>query len=100
MSKNIKTTFGDFIFENNEANAHPVISVTKCDDGENYDVMYTITTGLDTYEFSGKLTPYDSGRSIDYEFNPNQFVDDESEVYYDENWESIEDEILKALDDL
>ena len=111
MSKNIKTTFGEFIKENREDKPmeRPVISITKQIEDErspsenenpNYDVIYTITINQETFEFSGELTSYNSGRSIEYEFNPSFFIDDESEEYYNDNYESIEEEILEILNNM
>ena len=47
--------------------------------------------------FDGRLRKYHSGRANEYEFEPSYFNDEESEAYYDENWESIEEEILNKF---
>ena len=60
------------------------------EDGDNYEVNYQ----FDDYEISGVLQKYYTGRANEYEFQPSWFADEESEKYYDENWEDIEDEIL------
>ncbi len=96
----IKTSFVDFINESNGAPERPVISVTKSETDDSYDVIYTITVVDETFEFTGKATSYDSGRGVFYEFNPTFFLDDESEKYYDDNYESIEEEILQTIDNL
>ena len=45
-------------------------------------------------EVSGKLKKFNSGRAIEYEFEPNWFNNDSAERYYSENWEKIEQAIL------
>jgi len=47
--------------------------------------------------FDGRLRKYNSGRAIEYEFEPSYFDDEESESYYDENSDSIEKEILNKF---
>jgi hypothetical protein len=64
------------------------IEITK-DDMDEYSVNYQI----DNIEIEGKLISYNSGRAKEYKFEPS-FIDDETEEYYDENWEDIEEEIL------
>lgn len=51
-------------------------------------------------EITGVLTPYHSGRSIEYKFEPNNLSDDETELYYDNNWEQIEEEILDKFSEV
>lgn len=59
-----------------------------------YSVDYSYTEGDSMIQFSGSLNPYHTGRAYEYEFEPTWFQDDESEQYYSEHWEDIEDEIL------
>lgn len=47
------------------------------------------------YEIEGTVIPFSSGRGIDYKFEPNYFSDDDTEIYYSENWEVIEKLILE-----
>ena len=47
--------------------------------------------------FDGRLRKYNSGRADEYEFEVSYFDDEESEAYYDANWESIEAEILNKF---
>jgi hypothetical protein len=63
------------------------------EDGDNYEVNYQ----FDDYEITGVLQKYYTGRANEYEFQPSWFADEESEKYYDENWENIEDEILNVF---
>ena len=63
----------------------------------NYTVNYQKNIDGETIEFDGTLKPYDSGRSVDYNFEVDFFTDDNSENYYDENWEDVEEEILKKF---
>ena len=62
-----------------------------------YSVEYVYREGDSMIQFSGSLNPYHTGRDTEYEFEPSWFQDDESEQYYDENWEEIEDQILGKL---
>jgi hypothetical protein len=65
-----------------------------------YDVTYsfiaddTFTVNSGIKEITGTLMPYNSGRSTDYKFETDWFTDAETEAYWDENWEEIEDRIL------
>ena len=34
---------------------------------------------------------------MEYEFQPEYFMDEDTEQYYDENWEDIEKEILSKF---
>lgn len=79
------------------------ITITKNEEDErrpesgkkpSYSVDYVYTEGDSMIQFSGSLNPYHTGRDTEYEFEPSWFQDDESEQYYSENWEEIEDEIL------
>jgi hypothetical protein len=91
----------EFLKEN-ISNNKPVIEITpiKPDERSNkknkeeYHVNYQITKNGDLMEIEGILKPYHSGRSQDYEFEPNYFMDEKSEEYWDNNWDIIEDQIL------
>lgn len=48
------------------------------------------------FELDGELKPFNTGRAIEYEFEPDYVSDDD---YYDENWELIEEHILDKLTD-
>ena len=63
--------------------------------GYSVHLVKTLDNG-DLFELDGELKPFDSGRDIDYEFEPDYISDDD---YYDENWELIEDYILDKLTD-
>jgi len=62
-----------------------------------YNVTYTYELDGDVKEIEGKLKPYNSGRSVDYEFEPDYFTDEEVESFYDNNWEDIQEEIMKEF---
>lgn len=62
-----------------------------------YDVDYVYTEDDTMIQFSGSLNPYHTGRDYEYEFEPSWFHDKESEQYYNENWEDIEEEILEKF---
>lgn len=62
-----------------------------------YKVYYYFEQDGLSFEFDGSLKPYHTGRDYDYEFEPSWFADDESEEYYSENWENIEEQILQKF---
>lgn len=55
---------------------------------------YRVDYVIGEIQFSGSVTE-DAGGNLSFE--PNWFIDNESEVYWDSNWEAIEDEILKVI---
>jgi hypothetical protein len=63
--------------------------------GYSVHLVKTLDNG-DIFELDGELKPFDSGRDIDYEFEPDYISDED---YYGENWELIEDYILDKLTD-
>lgn len=64
-----------------------------------YSVNYQKEIDGEIFEIEGTLHPKDTGRNIEYYFEPNYYTDEASEIYYDENWEDIEDEILKKFNE-
>ena len=62
-----------------------------------FHINYQITIVGKLMEIEGILNPYHTGRSEEHEFEPTYFMDDETEEYYDNNWENIEDEILNKF---
>lgn len=62
----------------------------------NLHVTYSTTIGDVEIEFEGTLIPYNTGRAINYKFDPDWFADEESGVWFDEHWEEIEEEILNS----
>ena len=69
------------------------IEIEYDEDTDTYEVEYE----FDDYEIEGVLEKYYTGRGDDYKFVPSYFEDEESEKYYDENWEDIEGEILSVF---
>lgn len=67
---------------------------------KSYDVNYQITVDGNLIEITGKLKPQNSGRGEFFEFEPDYFVDAESENYFDENWEDVESQIINKLYEL
>ena len=63
--------------------------------GYSVHLIKTLDNG-EIFELDGELKPFDSGRDIDYEFEPDYISDED---YYGENWELIEDYILDKLAD-
>jgi hypothetical protein len=82
------------------ANA-PTIEITPVEQDERsgkkqinaYNVNYQKNVEGELIEIEGTLTPHHTGRSIEYGFEPGYFTDPTAENYWDENWETIEDEI-------
>lgn len=64
-----------------------------------YSVNYQKEINGELFEIDGILKPKNTGRSVDYYFEPDDYADRVSEDYYDENWEDIEDEILKTFNE-
>lgn len=62
-----------------------------------YHVNYQFILNDDVKEIEGTLSPYDSGRAIDYEFDSDYFTDKETEEYYDDNWEEVRDQIMEEF---
>jgi len=74
----------------------PEISIYKEDDERSYTGRSTIKVYYvnGNIGFDGRLKEYHSGIGWQMEFEPDNFDDKESEDYYDENWERIEEEIV------
>ena len=68
------------------------IEIEKRDDS--IHVEYSLSINNRDIEISGQLRPYHTGRAIEYEFEPSWFSSKQSELYYDENWEKVESQIL------
>ena len=60
-------------------------------------VNYQIVIDGNTIEIDGILIPYHTGRCTEFNFEPWQFIDAESSMYWDANWEQIEQEILNQI---
>jgi hypothetical protein len=65
-------------------------------EGNQIMVEYSIKMDGNEYEISGKLVPYNTGRSEEYKFEADYFEDKESERYYNDNWEKVEEQIINA----
>jgi hypothetical protein len=82
---------GDDFNDDEEKNIE--ITFNALDKGQFY-VNYLVNYKFGFIEIDGYLKPYNTGRGGDYEFHPEINDDDEAQEYYDENWETIEQEIL------
>ncbi len=71
------------------------IEITKEDNGVN--TYYSVSYQKDDMEITGELLPYKTGRTTEYEFSPSYFSDKEIEDYYADNWEDVEEQILKVF---
>ena len=83
---------GDF---NDDMEKNVEIVFTPFDKGRFY-VNYLVKYKFGVIEIDGYLNPYDTGRGVNYEFHSdiNSADDFETQEYYDENHEDIEQEIL------
>ena len=70
------------------------IEITELD---KFHVNYQITIDGKLIEIEGILNQLGTGRSEEHEFEPTYFMDDETEQYYNNNWEKVEDEILNKF---
>jgi hypothetical protein len=95
-------------FANDLANA-PTIEITPVEQDERsgkkqinaYNVNYQKNINGELIEIEGTLSPHHTGRSIEYGFEPGYFTDGSpASTYWDENWETIEDEIRNKFYDL
>lgn len=84
--KNLKS-LNEFLNENISSNTE--IEIVK-QSKDNYFVNYQIA---DEIEIEGNLIMFNTGRSKEFKFEPSD-IQSEYQEYYDDNWESIEDEIL------
>ncbi len=75
-----------------------MLDITITREGKNkFNVNYQKTIDGNLIEIEGTLIPYNSGRADELRFEPNYFTDENSEYYYDNNWEDIESQILIKL---
>lgn len=94
----------DFLNEEIEYTENAIIEIEKEDDDERaprrknpkYHFSYLKEIDGETIEFDGSIDFVDTGRSKELHIEADWFADDESENYYDENWEDISDEIEKV----
>jgi hypothetical protein len=99
----IKSVIKEFAYEGNVAEIE--ITPTEQDprsgkkQQKNFDVNYNKTVDGVPLEITGVLSPYNTGRGTEYEFQPDFFTDVEAENYFNENWETVQDEILDKLYD-
>ena len=97
----IKSVIKEFAYEGDVAQIE--ITPTEQDirsgkkQQKTFDVNYNKTVDGVPVEITGVLSPYNTGRGTEYEFQPNFFTDAEAETYFNENWEAVQDEILNKL---
>lgn len=73
--------YANLEFDGDEESGYKVTFTKEMDNGE-------------MFELTGQIKEYDSGRDIDYEFEPD---DISNEDYYSDNWEEIENFILNKF---
>jgi hypothetical protein len=66
--------YGDVEFDGDEESGYDVTFTKELDNGE-------------MFELTGRMEEYNSGRDIEYSFEPS---DNNNEDYYDDNWDVIE----------
>jgi len=76
-----KKFYGEIEFDGDEEFGYDVTFTKELDNGE-------------MFELAGQIKEYDSGRDIDYEFEPDYIS---NENYYSDNWEQIEQFILNKF---
>jgi len=64
-----------------------------------FHVNYQKDVNGELIEIEGTLNPFHTGRSVEYGFEPGYFQDPDVESYWDNNWETIEGEIMNKLHD-
>lgn len=62
----------------------------------NQSLEIEVKSGENTYDIYGNIIPFHTGRAEEYEFEPSWFSDNESEKFYSENWEDIEELVIDA----
>lgn len=89
-------TYGKKEKSMNESSEYKELDITieKSESRGLYDVYYVFQENDQMYQFSGRLIPYHSGRNGEYSFEPSWFADEDSENYYEDNWEMIEEQII------
>lgn len=64
---------------------------------DQYEITYVYQDDENFYQFSGYLLPVHTGRNVEYSFEPSWFMDEESEEFYEKNWEMIEEQIINKF---
>lgn len=59
-------------------------------------VTYETKVGDKEIEIEGTPWKFNDGRTDVFRFTDDWFADADSEIYFDENWDTIEQEILNA----
>lgn len=97
--KNLKQSLNENLEQNKKIEIIPIESDERSSQKQlkSYQVNYRLMVNDQLIEIEGILNPYNTGRNIEYKFEPSNFLDDETEQYYDNNWENIESEILSRL---
>lgn len=97
---NIKNIIKEAILETENKDTITItISKISPNNKSKFIVTYEIATDNNLLEIEGILKSYNTGRSKEFEFEPSFYSDEEAEKYYDENWENIEDQILKSFNE-
>ena len=73
--------YGDVEFDGDEESGYDVTFTKELDNGE-------------MFELTGRMEEYNSGRDIEYSFEPS---DNNNEDYYDDNWDVIEQFIINKF---
>jgi hypothetical protein len=75
--------------------ADAIITIEK--KGRNLHVNYQKEVNGKLLEIEGSLIEQHDGRADFYEFEPSWFSNEECKDFFDENWESVEQEIVNQI---
>ena len=72
-----------------------IVGEPRIDITSDNDVTYEIDLVDGVIEIYGHLDFYHTGRDEEHEFEPDDFGDKKSEIYYDYNWELVGEQIYR-----
>ena len=72
-----------------------IVGEPRIDITSDNDVTYEIDLVDGVIEIYGHLDFYHTGRDEEHEFEPDDFGDKKSELYYDYNWELVGEQIYR-----
>jgi hypothetical protein len=76
-----------------------IVGEPRIDITSDNDVTYEIDLVDGVIEIYGHLDFYHTGRDEEHEFEPDDFGDKKSEIYYDYNWELVGEQIYRQYID-
>ena len=102
MKNKLEETIRNVIREFAEDFANtPIIEIRKNEQDprapQKGEASYHVNYQINDIEIEGDLRPHHTGRSVEYGFEPGYFTDSASEEYWDNNWETVEDQIREKF---